>query len=133
MGAEARRPERKLQECPSKWSVLNSEQSLLLLLSNQLEMEPAVGVEPTTLGLRYRCSTTELSRRKEGESTSRPNHCQVRPVPRKRARKCRHVRACIRGPRAAIDARMIIEMRTYKTKPGMRSRFVEIFVTRSVP
>lgn len=28
---------------------------------------------------------------------------------------------------------MIIEMRTYKTKPGMRSRFVEIFVTRSVP
>jgi hypothetical protein len=28
---------------------------------------------------------------------------------------------------------MIIEMRTYKTKPGMRSRFVEIFVARSVP
>jgi len=28
---------------------------------------------------------------------------------------------------------MIIEMRTYKTKHGMRSRFVEIFVTRSVP
>lgn len=28
---------------------------------------------------------------------------------------------------------MIIEMRTYKTKPGMRPRFVEIFATRSVP
>ena len=39
--------------------------------ANELEMEPAVGVEPTTLGLRYRCSTTELSRRQKGESTSR--------------------------------------------------------------
>src|SRR5215467_15620296 len=28
---------------------------------------------------------------------------------------------------------MIIEMRTYKTKPGMRSRFLEIFRTRSMP
>ena len=28
---------------------------------------------------------------------------------------------------------MIIEMRTYKTRPGMRSRFVEIFLSRSVP
>lgn len=28
---------------------------------------------------------------------------------------------------------MIIEMRTYKTKPGCRSRFVEIFRTKSVP
>ena len=28
---------------------------------------------------------------------------------------------------------MIIEMRTYKLKPGMRSKFVEIFQTRSVP
>jgi hypothetical protein len=28
---------------------------------------------------------------------------------------------------------MIIEMRTYKTKPGMRSRFLEIFRTKSVP
>lgn len=28
---------------------------------------------------------------------------------------------------------MIIEMRTYRTKPGMRSRFLEIFRTRSVP
>jgi hypothetical protein len=28
---------------------------------------------------------------------------------------------------------MIIEMRTYKTKPGMRPRFVEIFLSRSVP
>ena len=28
---------------------------------------------------------------------------------------------------------MIIEMRTYKTKPGMRSQFVEIFRTKSIP
>ena len=28
---------------------------------------------------------------------------------------------------------MIIEMRTYKTKPGMRARFLEIFRTKSVP
>ena len=28
---------------------------------------------------------------------------------------------------------MIIEMRTYKTRPGMRSRFVEIFLSRAVP
>jgi hypothetical protein len=28
---------------------------------------------------------------------------------------------------------MIIEMRTYKTKPGKRSEFLEIFRTRSVP
>lgn len=28
---------------------------------------------------------------------------------------------------------MIIEMRTYKTKPGMRSQFLEIFRTKSVP
>jgi NIPSNAP len=28
---------------------------------------------------------------------------------------------------------MIIEMRTYKTKPGMRARFLEIFRARSVP
>lgn len=28
---------------------------------------------------------------------------------------------------------MIIEMRTYKTKPGMRSRFVEIFLSKAVP
>jgi len=28
---------------------------------------------------------------------------------------------------------MIIEMRTYTTKPGMRERFLEIFRTRSVP
>ena len=28
---------------------------------------------------------------------------------------------------------MIIEMRTYKTKPGKRAEFVEIFQTRSVP
>lgn len=28
---------------------------------------------------------------------------------------------------------MIIEMRTYKTKPGMRSRFLEIFHAKSIP
>jgi len=28
---------------------------------------------------------------------------------------------------------MIIEMRTYKTKPGMRSRFLQIFRSRSIP
>lgn len=28
---------------------------------------------------------------------------------------------------------MIIEMRTYKTKPGLRSRFLEIFRSKSVP
>ncbi len=28
---------------------------------------------------------------------------------------------------------MIIEMRTYKTKPGMRSRFLEIFSEKTVP
>ena len=28
---------------------------------------------------------------------------------------------------------MIIEMRTYKTKPGLRTRFLEIFRGKSVP
>ena len=28
---------------------------------------------------------------------------------------------------------MIVEMRTYKIKPGLRSQFLEIFRTRSVP
>ena len=28
---------------------------------------------------------------------------------------------------------MIIEMRTYKTKPGRREEFLEIFTTRSLP
>lgn len=28
---------------------------------------------------------------------------------------------------------MIIEMRTYKTKPGMRVRFLEIFRSKSIP
>ena len=28
---------------------------------------------------------------------------------------------------------MIIEMRTYKTKPGMRARFLEIFHAKAVP
>jgi hypothetical protein len=35
-----------------------------------------------------------------------------------------------RGPRRD---KVIVEMRTYKTKPGMRSRFVEIFLSKSVP
>jgi hypothetical protein len=30
-------------------------------------------------------------------------------------------------------ARMIIEMRTYRTRPGKRTEFIEIFKTRSVP
>ena len=28
---------------------------------------------------------------------------------------------------------MIVEMRTYKTRPGMRSRFIEIFLSKAVP
>lgn len=28
---------------------------------------------------------------------------------------------------------MIIEMRTYKTRPGMRSRFLEVFRSKSIP
>ncbi len=28
---------------------------------------------------------------------------------------------------------MIIEMRTYRTKPGMRAKFLDIFRTKSVP
>ena len=28
---------------------------------------------------------------------------------------------------------MIIEMRTYKTKPGMRSKFIETFLAKSIP
>ena len=28
---------------------------------------------------------------------------------------------------------MIVEMRTYKTKPGSHSRFLEIFRTESIP
>ena len=28
---------------------------------------------------------------------------------------------------------MIIEMRTYKTKPGKRSQFIEVFLSKSVP
>ncbi len=28
---------------------------------------------------------------------------------------------------------MVIEMRTYKTKPGMRSRFLEVFHSKSIP
>ena len=29
--------------------------------------------------------------------------------------------------------KMVIEMRTYKTTPGMRSRFLEIFHSKSIP
>jgi hypothetical protein len=32
-----------------------------------------------------------------------------------------------------VELRMIIEMRTYKTKPGLRSQFLEIFRSRSIP
>ena len=28
---------------------------------------------------------------------------------------------------------MIVEMRTYRTKPGMRARFLELFRTKSIP
>lgn len=28
---------------------------------------------------------------------------------------------------------MVIEMRTYKTKPGMRARFLEVFQLKSIP
>lgn len=28
---------------------------------------------------------------------------------------------------------MIVEMRTYKTKPGMRARFLETFVAKTIP
>ena len=28
---------------------------------------------------------------------------------------------------------MIVEMRTYRTKPGMRARFLEVFRARSIP
>ncbi len=28
---------------------------------------------------------------------------------------------------------MIVEMRTYRTKPGMRPKFLEVFRTRSIP
>ena len=28
---------------------------------------------------------------------------------------------------------MIVEMRTYKLKPGMRARFLEIFLSKSIP
>jgi hypothetical protein len=36
-------------------------------------------------------------------------------------------------PDSAPRLPMIIEMRTYKTKPGKRSEFLEIFRTKSVP
>jgi hypothetical protein len=28
---------------------------------------------------------------------------------------------------------MIVEMRTYKTKPGLRSQFIEVFTAKSIP
>jgi hypothetical protein len=33
----------------------------------------------------------------------------------------------------SMETGMIIEMRTYKTKPGKREHFLEIFRTRSIP
>ena len=45
--------------------------------------KPAVGVEPTTTGLRNRCSTTELRRRDSGASTHRVSQ-EVSAVPRRR-------------------------------------------------
>ena len=36
-------------------------------------------------------------------------------------------------PRAPVEAAVIVEMRTYKTKPGKREAFIEIFRTRSMP
>src|SRR5262249_51674064 len=37
-----------------------------------------------------------------------------------------------RSPFSGVN-RMIIEMRTYKTKPGLRSKFLEIFRSKSMP
>src|SRR5229473_6344581 len=31
------------------------------------------------------------------------------------------------------EARVVIEMRTYKTKPGKRAQFIDIFRSRSIP
>jgi NIPSNAP len=39
-----------------------------------------------------------------------------------------HAKSC-----TGKEEAMIIEMRTYKTKPGCRSQFLEIFRTKSVP
>jgi len=33
----------------------------------------------------------------------------------------------------SLEDNMIIEMRTYKTKPGQRSQFLEIFRSKSIP
>jgi NIPSNAP protein len=32
-----------------------------------------------------------------------------------------------------VEAVMIVEMRTYKTKPGKRSEFLEVFRSKSIP
>jgi hypothetical protein len=48
-----------------------------LLLHTQLRMEPMVGIEPTTDGLRNRCSTTELhwpAKLKKALSQVTPEH-----------------------------------------------------------
>ena len=48
----------------------------------------------------------------------------------------RRVHSCfLRLPRKPLDggAQVMSEMRTYKTKPGMRSRFLEIFRSKSIP
>jgi hypothetical protein len=39
---------------------------------------------------------------------------------------------CLAGA-VGHDSRMIVEMRTYKVKPGRRSRFLEIFRAKSMP
>jgi hypothetical protein len=39
----------------------------------------------------------------------------------------------LRNQRFVDEAAMIIEMRTYKIKPGQRSRFLEIFCNKSIP
>jgi hypothetical protein len=43
--------------------------------------------------------------------------------------------ATVLQPRKSADggASVIIEMRTYKTKPGMRTQFLEIFRSKSIP
>jgi heme-degrading monooxygenase HmoA len=38
-----------------------------------------------------------------------------------------------RGASMPVEAVMIVEMRTYKTKPGKRSEFLEVFQSKSIP
>ena len=46
-----------------------------------------------------------------------------------RAARSTHPPRALDGP----DAVMIVEMRTYRTKPGMREAFLQIFRSKSVP